>query len=135
MRHIIPFVILAAAPACASMLPEFQTSAPQILDVRVISKHAPVTAEPQVLYRSPTDGQPLFQFRFVKQGSHIGFPDEAELTIVKQEGMKLGAGLLILDCPGMGLYGQGACLVYGYEAATTTAAPPPAPGTAAAPTP
>ena len=86
-----------------------------IKDLQVYTAVSPYSGEPEVYYGSPKGGQPLFQFRYVKEQLHVGLPWASEIQVLKTKGSSMGAKLLVLDCPGPGVVGNGMCMVYGYE--------------------
>ncbi len=84
-------------------------------DREIYQPAAPYNGEPRLVFGQQRENLPLFQMKYIKEGLHNGLPLADEIRKIKEEGSRLGATLLVLDCPQPGVVGSGMCMIYGYK--------------------
>jgi hypothetical protein len=106
IRIFLLIIVIAVISGCVSA---------GIHDLEIYTPASPNTGQIEVRFSKALGKLPLFQFHYTKEGLHSGLPLGNEIQKIKTEGAKMGAILLVLDCPSPGVVGYGMCMVYGYE--------------------
>lgn len=86
-----------------------------IRNVYVFESASPNTGPVEVRVTPQTSyGKLLFEETIIKN-QYGGLPTKKFLEVIKEEGAKLGANVLIFQCAAIGSVGQGSCMVRGYS--------------------